>query len=141
MARPRKNLPDGALDIIRQAASSGVREADLAKALGVDFKTWQRIKREDPEAQQVYAEAKAIEEGRLVGVLFDKAVNKQDTVAAIFLLKARHQYRDQGPTDGTADGRPVINISIPPALRPEDFAKLVSIAPNALPAPEEAEAA
>ena len=137
MGRPRKNLPAKALDVIRQAASNGVKEVDIAKALGVDFRTWRRISDEDPEAREVYREAKSIEEGKLVGVLFDKAVNKQDSVAAIFLLKARHGYRDQGPTDGGDDGRPTININIPAPLRPRTTPGSIEVAPTALPQPGE----
>ena len=136
MGRPRTTLPANALEVIREAASNGVKEHDLARALGLSFTTWKRIRDHDPEARRVWEEAKSIEEGKLVGVLFDKAVNKQDTVAAIFLLKARHGYRDQGPTDGGSEGRPVVNINIPGPLSSDQFAKLVEVTPAALPRPD-----
>ena len=142
MGRPRKNLPANALDVIRQAAANGVNEVGIAQALGVDFRTWQRIRDEDPETKAVYQEARKAEEGKLVGVLFDKAVNKQDSVAAIFLLKARHGYRDQGPSDAGDTTRPTININIPAPLAPDQYARLIEVAPSAaLPRPRGEEAA
>jgi hypothetical protein len=47
----------------------------------------------------------------------------------MFLLKARHAYRDIGPTDGGQD-RPTININIPAPLAPVDYRKLITLAPS-----------
>ncbi len=47
MARPRKHLPAGAIEIIRQAASHGVKEVDLARQLGMSWDCWARIRRDD----------------------------------------------------------------------------------------------
>ncbi len=53
--------------------------------------------------------------------------------AAMFLLKARHSYRDQGPTDGSGDGaRVAVQINIPAPLSSEAYSKLVKISPPAL---------
>jgi hypothetical protein len=96
MGCPRKNLPANGLQIIRALASNGVH---LAKALGVDVKTWRRIREEDLEAKAAWEEARALEQDKLVGV---------------------------------GDNRPTININIPAPLKPEDYAKLITIAPDAV---------
>ncbi len=157
MGRPRKTLPSSGLDIIRALAANGVQEHQIAVALGVDFRTWVRIRGEDPEARAVWQEARALEQDKLVGSLFRQAMGtpaeydeKGNVIraeqlpiptAAMFLLKARHQYRDFGPTDGSGDGRPTININIPAPLDAAAYGKLIQVAPNALPAPADREAA
>ncbi len=157
MGRPRKTLPAHGLDVIRALAANGVQEHQIAVALGVDFRTWVRIRGEDPEAKAVWLEARALEQDKLVGSLFRQAMgtpaeyDERGNVvraeqlpvptAAMFLLKARHSYRDFGPTDGSGDGRPTVVINLPASLPGDDYAKLITVAPNALPAPADREAA
>jgi hypothetical protein len=128
MARPRKTLPAGGLDKIRDLASSGVQETVLAKALGLDYRTWQRIRAEDPQAKAAYEEARALERDKLVGALYEKAL-KGDGPAAMFLLKTRHAYREQGPADGEQQGAQV-NINLPASMTPEQWEKLVNVTPK-----------
>ncbi len=155
MARPRKNLPAGGLAVIRDLASSGVQETVLAKALGLDLKTWRRIRDEDPDAKAAWEEARALERDKLVGSLFEQAVGypaeydaagnliraelKPSPVPAMFLLKARHGYRDAGPADG-GDGGPRVNLTfnLPAPLNGDQYRRLVEVHPEALPAPGEA---
>jgi len=40
---------------------NGVSEVDIAAALGLTFKTWKRIRDEDPDAKAAWEEARAIE--------------------------------------------------------------------------------
>ena len=130
MARPRKNLPANGLQVIRDLASNGVQETIIAKALGMDLKTWRRIRTEDPEAKAVWEEARALEEDKLAGELFRQAIEEKNTVACIFLLKARHKYRDVGATDGDGEGRVNININLPASLPKDAYQKLIEIAPR-----------
>ncbi len=109
MARPRKTLPENGLAIVRTLAANGALETSIAAALGLDAKTWRRIRDEDPDTRAVWEEARTIERDRLVGSLFRQALGapaeydgqgnvvraEQPPVptAAMFLLKARHGYR------------------------------------------------
>lgn len=145
MGRPRKTLPENGLRVIAELASNGVQETVLASALGMDLKTWRRIRHEDPVAKAAWEEARLREEDRLVGALFRQALGtpaEYDDAgnviraeqppyapASMFLLKARHGYRDLGPTDGGSD-RPTININIPAPLAPEQYAKLIEVTPS-----------
>ena len=145
MARPRKTLPAGALDLIREAAANGVAETRLAKALKMDFQTWKRIREEDPAAKKIWEEAKAIEHDKLTGRLMDIALdadNPQSAVACMFLLKSRHAYRDNGPIDSSTDG-PRVNLvfNLPAPLSGDAYRRLVEVHPEALPSPGGREAA
>lgn len=131
MGRPRKTLPANGLQVIRDLASNGVQETVLAKALGISYEVWQRIREEDPEAKAAWVEAKKLEEDRLVGMLFEQAVEKKNVTGAIFLLKGRHAYRDIGPTDGSDAARIGVTINIPAPLAPEEYAKLINVVPEA----------
>jgi hypothetical protein len=126
VGRPRKTLPANGLDTIRSLAANGVNEHALAAALGLDYSTWRRIRDEDPEAKAAWQEARAIEENRLAGKLFEQAMTGNVT-AAIFLLKARHGYRDIGPAEGDGGVKVGVQINLPGSLKPEDYAKLVSV--------------
>ncbi len=149
MARPRKTLPEGALTIIRELASNGVKETLLAKALGMSFETWKRIRTDDPEAKAAWQEAKAIEHDRLASELlrqaygspaeYDEGGNvirdevKPDKTCLLFALKSRHGYRDFGPDEaGAADAGSRVNIvlNLPAALSREDYGKLIELRPN-----------
>lgn len=125
MARPRKTLPKNGLEIIRDCASRGVSETDLAKALGMDHKTWRRLRDENPETKAAWEEAKAIERDQLVGVLFEAATKDNNISAAMFLLKARHGYRDHGATEGDDQGRVSITFNLPAPMKPTDYGRLV----------------
>ena len=126
MARPRKTLPANGLDVIRSLASNGVNEVAIAAALGLDFRTWRRIREEDPETKAAWQEARALEENRLAGKLFEEAMTGNVT-AAIFLLKGRHGWRDIGPAEGDGGVKVGVQINLPGSLKPEDYAKLVSV--------------
>jgi hypothetical protein len=53
-------------------------------------------------------------------------------VAAMFLLKSRHGYRDQGAT-AAGPTQNNITINLPAPARPEDYLKVINIDPVALP--------
>lgn len=158
MGRPRKTLPANGLQVIRDLASNGVQETVLAKALGMDVKTWQKIRVDDPEANAAWLEAKCLEQDKLVGSLFRQAVGAPAEYdaegkliraeqppfapAGMFLLKTRHGYREQGPSDGASEG-PKVNLvfNLPAPLNGEQYRRLVEVHPSALPGPEAREAA
>jgi len=154
MARPRKTLPENGLALIRALAANGVAETEIAAALGMDIKTWKRIRQDDADARAAWDEARTLELDRLVKSLFAQAMGAPaefdgdgnqlraerppNSGAGMFLLKSRHSYRDVGPTDGGNEGRPTVVINLPGPLNPEQFARLVETAPAGLPAPERA---
>ena len=128
MARPRKHLPPGGVDILREAASNGVAKHDVARRLGLNFRTLERLLKDDPAAREAWAEGKEAERAELVGLLMEKA-RKGDGASAMFLLKSRHGYRDHGPVDGDA-AAPVVNITLPAALSPDQWLRMVNVTPQ-----------
>lgn len=123
IGRPLKQPPANAVKIISDIASRGCSERSIAYALGVDFQTWQRWREDFPELKEAYGHARAREHDSLVGVLFKKALSG-DSVAAMFLLKCRHNYRDGGIT--IEDNRSVkIGIMLPQSLNAEQYQQIL----------------
>lgn len=124
MGRLKKTLPDGGIDKIKRLAENGVNEVDIAKALGMSFPTWKRIKEENEQAKQALQEARAIEEGKLVGKLFEKAMNGSET-ACMFLLKTRFGYKEGAPVENANAVQ--VNITIPASMDPEQYANKIEV--------------
>ena len=123
--KPRLDPPANAIEIIKKVATRGVSERTVASCLHISRDTWSRWKSDFPEIKEAYDSARAEEHDKLVGVLFDKAVNQGDSVAAMFLLKCRHNYRDGGIT--IEDNRSVkIGVMLPASLSQEQYKQIIS---------------
>jgi len=122
MGRPKKVIPADKLPIIQELAARGVSERSIAAACGVhDNTVFLRIRREQPEVQAALDRGRAVEHDKLVGVLFDAATKDGNIVAAMFLLKARHGYKE-----GEQQTQQVsVNITLPGAMKPEQYAERV----------------
>jgi hypothetical protein len=127
MGRKKKTLPTNGLETITELAERGVTETDIAKALGMSFDTWLRIKTENEEAKQALEAARAIEKDQLVGMLFDKAM-KGDSTAAMFLLKTRHGYLE-GKQHVNAN-QVNVQISVPGSMDAEQYQKKIEVNNN-----------
>lgn len=132
-ADPRRDrrkylLPEEHAERIVEACRSGVPETQIARALGINYRTWMRVRDEDERLASALAEVKKIEEEELVSLLLDKA-RKGDTTSIIFALKGRHGYRDQGPTAGS-EHRTNIVIHLPDALTPEAYLRMIDVTPG-----------
>jgi hypothetical protein len=64
-----------------------------------------------------------VEHDRLVGALFDQAVNKSNTTAAIFLLRARFGYQDGSPL---VQNSVSVNFTLPGAMQPDAYIKTLT---------------
>ena len=124
MGRKKITLPSNGLDTIRNLAERGVKETDIVKALGISYPTWLRIKEENEEARQVLEEARQIEENKLFGVLYEKAM-KGDATSAMFLLKTRHGYLE-GNQQVNAN-QVNVKITLPGSMDPEDYRKKIEV--------------
>lgn len=121
---PEKFPPKNAEQIVEKLASQGNSEKTIAKALGISHDTWPKWKdTKYPELGEALQRGRAIEHDQLVGALFDTAINgkgAQAVTAAIFLLKARHGYRENEPLD---QGGPQVNITfeLPGSVDPKTY--------------------
>jgi hypothetical protein len=99
---------------VLEACRRGVSEVRIARALGVNYRTWMRVRAEDERVASALSESKKLEEDELVSLLMDKARNGE-TTAIIFALKGRHGYRDQGVQPASGDARVNVTINLPAA--------------------------
>jgi leucyl aminopeptidase (aminopeptidase T) len=107
-------IPEGDVAKIIAACRRGASETQIARALGVNYRTWMRVRAEDERIASVLAETRKVEEDELVSLLMDKA-RGGDTTALIFALKGRHGYRDNGNPQGTGDPKVNVTINLPAA--------------------------
>jgi DNA-binding CsgD family transcriptional regulator len=81
------------------ALADGYPQAAIAKALGISAPTLRRLMVDDRALMNAVEAQRSFEEAELRDILMELA-RKGDTVAAIFLAKARHGWRDRD--DGKA---------------------------------------
>lgn len=117
---PERHIP-GVLDAIRKNNT----QASIAKALGISFHTWQRVRDEDERITAAIDETLNFEEKELVDLLMEKARNGE-TTAILFALKSRHGYRDHGQVDTGNEQKVNVTINLPGAQGSvEDYIKTV----------------
>lgn len=125
--RRKYMIPRRHVETVLDACRRGVPETQIARALGINYRTWMRVREEDERVASALAEARKVEEEELVALLLDKA-RKGDTTSIIFALKGRHGYRDQGAPPA-AGHRTNIVINLPDALTPEAYLRMVDVTP------------
>jgi transposase-like protein len=120
----RIDPPDNAAEIVQKACENGCTVNQIAAALGVERRTLNRWKEEFPAIEEAFQLGRQVEHDRLVGALFDQAVNKANTTAAIFLLKARHGYVEGVPL---VQNSVSVNFTLPGAMSPEQYVKTLTV--------------
>lgn len=128
-------LSDDQTEAAARALRARVPETRIARELGINYRTWSRIRDDDEQLSSALAEAKKAEEEELAGLLIDKA-RRGETVALIFALKGRHGYRDQGAPPGDGGSRTNIVINLPASMSPDEYSKLIDVTPERLEGPE-----
>jgi len=125
MGRKKKQLQKTDYLKIRRLGARGVSEVDICKSLGISFPTWKRLKQEDEKALEALEESRCEEESQLVGVLYEAAVKDKNITAAMFLLKARHGYRegDQSKVANQVN----VQITVPGAMNEKEYQKLMQV--------------
>jgi hypothetical protein len=128
MARPRTRLHPDDYVKIEDLAARGCGHTQIARSLGIDAKTFRERLKDDEAAAAAYSGGKAEEELVLVSLLRKRA-EQGDGPAAMFLLKARHGYRDRGETDGASQPGVQVSINIPAPLSAQQYARLIEAVP------------
>ena len=114
IGRPRKEPPPGAAQRVRELSSEGHSILGIANMLGTSADTFRRWCREYPELQEQLELGREKERFALTDLLYRKAMGG-DTVAAMFLLKARHGYKE-GEQHEANGSRVNITFQLPGAL-------------------------
>lgn len=117
--------PNG-LILIEAMARDGFSMVSIAKALRIDQVTLRQIRRRDPAVQEALDLGLAANERELVNLLMQQARDGQ-VVPAIFLLKAKHGFREGEQREPPV---PNITINLPGAMSPDDYMRSITIMPN-----------
>ncbi|WP_457787197.1 hypothetical protein [Pseudomonas sp. PL-6] len=117
----RKKPPRDAAEKLLELAASGYNKKGLAYRLGTTVETLNKWLELYPELQQALDEGREREHNALFTALYDSATKGGNVTAAIFLLKARHGYREGDQAE--IANRVSINFQLPGALRLEDFTR------------------
>lgn len=127
VGRPRKAPPTDAAQRIQAAAADGFTIPGVAMTLGVNQDVLKRWMDEHPELKQAFAFGREMERRTLHNVLYRAATEgtgKDALIAAMFLLKARHGYKEGEPV-GEQNGRVQIEIKLPGALPPAAYVEVI----------------
>jgi hypothetical protein len=117
----RKDAPESARDDIRALSATGFSKRGIAAHFGVNEATLNRWLDDDDSLSEAFAVGRDQERFALHNVLYRKAMNG-DGPAAMFLLKARHGYREGDQSDQA--NRVAITFNLPGAAKAEDYGKV-----------------
>jgi hypothetical protein len=132
---PRKGPPPNAAARIEALAASGHSVVGIARGLNTSQDRLRRWCEESPALEEAMTRGRESERFALHNVLYRAATVDGNIVAAMFLLKARHGYREGDQSD-TAN-RVSITFTLPGAMKPEEFLKAIEHEPetDAIPVP------
>ena len=115
----KKEPPKDAAEKIQEWSAIGYSKRSIASRFGVSFDTLQRWISEDSGLQEAFQAGREKEHHALFNALFTQATTKGNTTAAIFLLKARHGYREGDQSDQA--NKVQINFQLPGAMPMAQF--------------------
>lgn len=101
-------------DAVSVALLGGYPRAEIAAALGVNVTTLRRLITDDKVLMDAVAARKDLEEAELCDLLTANA-RRGDSAAAMFLLKARHGYRDRDDANQKRDEGKKFGVLVMPA--------------------------
>ncbi len=111
---------------IRKLAAEGATLALIAHRLHISKDTFRKWLDNDPALAEAIEVGRAAAEKQLFDKLWTAAMNG-NIVAAIYLSKARFGWREGD--QGDAANKVSITFSLPGALKPEEFARVVEHEP------------
>ena len=106
------------LELIHYRASEGSPHTQIAAALGIAPNTFRALVERDPAVREALAKGNARNEEELVGLLMEKA-RSGNIVASMFLLKAKHGYREGEPRE--SGHRPNVVIMLNAAAKEAEY--------------------
>ena len=124
IGRPLKHPPANAVEIIRELSATGHSVVGIAQQLKTSPHTLARWMDENPELKAALDQGREKERHTLHNVLYKAATESGNTTAAMFLLKARHGYREGD--QGDSANRVTINFQLPGAMPLKDFIEATS---------------
>ena len=119
LGRPKIKPTRDAAAKITQFAAEGYSSVGIAQKIGVGRKTLERWLDDEPALREALEIGRERERYSLHNFLYREAMEKGNATAAMFLLKARHGYKEGDQTEQA--NRVQIVFSLPAALKPEQF--------------------
>lgn len=89
---------------------------------------FRNVRERQPEVQEALDRGRAKEHDALAAKLYETAM-EGNVIAGMFLLKARHGYREGEPLKGGGSNVQV-NINLPAAMTPEDYRRMIDATPK-----------
>ncbi len=111
--------PSDAADRVRALASDGFSVIGIAHGLGVGKDAFSRWLDEYPDLKEAFDRGREEERHALHNLLYRQAMEKGNATAAMFLLKARHGYREGDQSDQA--NRANVTIVLPGAMSLQQF--------------------
>jgi len=112
--------------VITTLASTGFTKVGIARHFNVDVRTLDRWMEEHPELAEAFKAGRDQERQSLHNVLYRLAVEQQDKIAAMFLLKSRHGYREGDQSEQS--NRVAITFNLPGAMTPDQYKTIEAVA-------------
>lgn len=138
MDAPARWVPANAARRIEKLAAEGWSVRGIAHVLGTDAGTFRRWLKDHPALQEAFENGRERERYALHNALYKAAMNG-NAPAAMFLLKARHGYREGDQSD--LANRVQLTFNLPGALKPEQYVQRLQPAADANPEPQRLPAA
>jgi hypothetical protein len=122
----KKNPPQYVAAEKRALAATGHSKRGIAAYFGVSVETFERWMDEDEDLREAFANGRENERHALHNSLYVAAIDKGNPTAAMFLLKARHGYREG---DQAEQGNKVsITFNLPGAMTAEQYKTIEAVA-------------
>jgi hypothetical protein len=107
-------------------ASTGFSKLGIARQLGVSPQTLNRWLEEDAEAEDAYKQGLESERKALHNVLYKLAIEDRHPASAMFLLKARHAYREGDQSEQS--NRVSVTFNLPGAMTADQYKVIEQVA-------------
>ena len=113
-------------DQIAALASTGFSKQGIARHYCVHLSTFNRWLEEDNVLAEAFAVGREQERQSLHNVLYRLAIDEKDKVSAMFLLKARHGYKEGDQAEQS--NRVSITFNLPGAMTTEQYKTIEAVA-------------
>ena len=123
-----KPIPSDAAAEIELLAADGHSILGIAKRLSTTPETLHLWFDREPSLKQAFDTGRENERWALHNLLYRQAMEEGNSTAAMFLLKARHGYKE-GEESGQGN-RVSINFTLPGAMTLENFTKAIEHEPD-----------
>jgi hypothetical protein len=122
----RKDAPQFLAPQVLALASTGFSKLGIARHFGVSPQSLNRWLEEDAEAEDAYKQGLESERKVLHNVLYKLAIEEKHPASAMFLLKARHGYREGDQTDQS--NRVSVTFNLPGAMTADQYKTIEAVA-------------